>query len=169
MAHEGNVRAQGGSHLDVCSVVGSTTRKHEAHRPAAFFGAPCCSSNAARSSSNSMPCISMAHLAWSVAVEVLDARHTEHEHMPALPHLCLLPISVHAVLCGFALRRRHSCMVCLGHNQGIVIWMDHKFPWRVAQPSDLRNADRAYKKCMQPVHATVMRCNCCEVGFQGQA
>lgn len=37
-------------------MVGSTIRKHDAHRPAAFLGAPCCSSNAAFSSSNSMPC-----------------------------------------------------------------------------------------------------------------
>ena len=45
------------SYLEVCREVGSTTRKHDAHRPGAFFGAPCCSSNAALSSSNSMPCI----------------------------------------------------------------------------------------------------------------
>ena len=153
LAHEGGIRAQGGSHPDVCSVVGSTTRKHEAHRPAAFFGAPCCSSNAARSSSNSMPYISTAHPAWDVAVELLRAgiqsRCRMSLHMPALPYLCLLPIGIHTILCGFALRRRHSRMVCLGHNQGIVIWMDHEFPWRVAQPSDLRNANRAYK-----LHAT---------------
>ena len=37
-------------------MVGSSTRTHDAQRPAAFLGAPCCSSCAARSSSNSMPC-----------------------------------------------------------------------------------------------------------------
>ncbi len=47
---------QMGAHLEVCRDVGSSTLMHEAHLPVEFLGAPCCSSSAALSSSNSMPC-----------------------------------------------------------------------------------------------------------------
>ncbi len=60
-------------------------------------------------------------------------------------HLCLLPICVHAILCGSALCSRDRCVVRLGYNEGVVIRVYNKLPWRVSQPCDLEGREHVLK------------------------